>query len=137
MAEASQAVTDHPDAPSRRPQDCKTMSESLSVLCCSPEMADVHFTFPDSCVRLPAHRFALAIRSSVFKAMFFGSLPEEGQAITVTDVPPDIFTSLLRYFVVVYARLFLCASKFSKHLVTIKKTLIKDVRWSFIIFKLL
>lgn len=79
------------------PQECKTMTDSLSVLCCSPEMADIQFVFPESSIRLPAHRFALAIRSSVFKAMFFGSLPEQSDEIVVTDVPPDIFTSLLRY----------------------------------------
>ena len=79
------------------PQDCKTMIESLSLLCCSDDMSDVVFMFPmESNQRLPAHRFSLAVRSPVFKAMFFGGLPEKNREIAVTDVPSEIFTALLR-----------------------------------------
>jgi len=79
------------------PQDCKTMIESLSLLCCSDDMSDVVFMFPtESNQRLPAHKFALAIRSPVFEAMFFGGLQEKNREIAVTDVPSEIFTALLR-----------------------------------------
>ncbi|XP_052096983.1 BTB/POZ domain-containing protein 6-B-like [Mytilus californianus] len=80
------------------PQDCKSMNESLFVLCCSADMSDVVFTFPgESNQRLHAHKFALAVRSSVFKAMFFGNLPEKSPEIAVTDVSLEIFTALMRY----------------------------------------
>lgn len=67
----------------------------------SGEFADVEFMVVPE--RFPvarsfrAHRQFLAMRNEVFGAMFFGKLPEKGQVI-ITDIHPDGFACMLRYF---------------------------------------
>ena len=46
---------------------------------------------------LQAHKFLLALRSPVFKAMFFGPLAEQSSEILVPDVTPTAFKSMLNY----------------------------------------
>lgn len=46
---------------------------------------------------IPAHKYVLATGSSVFYAMFFGGLAENKSEITVPDVEPSAFLTMLRY----------------------------------------
>lgn len=61
-------------------------------------MADVHFLVgqPGNTQRIPAHKYVLAVGSSVFYAMFYGGLKSE-EEIQVPDVEPAAFLTLLRY----------------------------------------
>lgn len=45
--------------------------------------------------RIPAHKYVLAVGSSVFYAMFYGGLKSEDE-IQVPDVEPSAFLTLLR-----------------------------------------
>ena len=45
--------------------------------------------------RYPAHKYVLAVGSSVFYAMFYGGLPCE-EMVKVPDVEPQAFLTLLR-----------------------------------------
>lgn len=67
----------------------------------SGEFTDVEFlvlpeTFPVS-RSFRAHKQFLAMSNEVFAAMFFGNLPEKEQVI-ITDIHPDGFACMLRYF---------------------------------------
>ncbi|XP_047736582.1 BTB/POZ domain-containing protein 6-B isoform X2 [Hyalella azteca] len=61
-------------------------------------MADVHFVVgpQPNPTTFPAHRYVLAVGSSVFYAMFYGGLKTEEEVI-VPDVEPQAFLTLLRY----------------------------------------
>lgn len=80
----------------------ETIAESLSVMFNNNELSDVCFKFPNETVEekcvLKAHKLILAIRSPVFKAMFYGTLQETGQDVNIEDISYEIFQSLLRYF---------------------------------------
>uniref|UniRef100_A0A3Q2YUE2 BTB (POZ) domain containing 6b n=1 Tax=Hippocampus comes TaxID=109280 RepID=A0A3Q2YUE2_HIPCM len=62
-------------------------------------MADVHFIVgpPGDSQRVPAHKYVLAVGSSVFCAMFYGDLAEEEADIHIPDVEPAAFLILLKY----------------------------------------
>lgn len=79
----------------------ETIAESLSVMFNNNELSDVCFKFPNETVEekcvLKAHKLILAIRSPVFKAMFYGTLQETGQDVNIEDISYEIFQSLLRY----------------------------------------
>ena len=48
--------------------------------------------------RIPAHKYVLAVGSSVFYAMFYGGLKSE-EEVQVPDVEPAAFLTLLRYYI--------------------------------------
>lgn len=79
----------------------ETIAESLSVMFNDNELSDVCFKFPNETVEekcvLKAHKLILAIRSPVFKAMFYGTLQETGQDVNIEDISYEIFQALLRY----------------------------------------
>ncbi|KAM9477458.1 BTB/POZ domain-containing protein 6-A [Clarias gariepinus] len=62
-------------------------------------MADVHFIVgpPGATEKIPAHKYVLAVGSSVFSAMFYGDLAEENSEIQIPDVEPAAFLILLKY----------------------------------------
>lgn len=61
-------------------------------------MADVYFVIgQDNKIRIPAHKYVLAIGSSVFYAMFFGGLASNSDEIEIPDVEPVAFMVLLKY----------------------------------------
>lgn len=64
-------------------------------------MSDVHFLLgtkesTEGQVRVPAHKYVLATSSSVFFAMFYGSLAEKKEEIEIPDVEPSAFITMLR-----------------------------------------
>ncbi|XP_067660693.1 BTB/POZ domain-containing protein 6-like [Haliotis asinina] len=59
-------------------------------------LADVTFLVGEHRETIQAHKFILVSRSSVFHAMFCGSVPETGQVL-IPDVQKDNFTIFLRY----------------------------------------
>ncbi|XP_065311198.1 BTB/POZ domain-containing protein 6-B-like [Dermacentor albipictus] len=74
------------------------LSESLE----SGDLADVEFYvecghFPDQRETFKAHKMILALRSDVFKAMFYGDFAKEDR-IVITDLHPEGVRGLLRYF---------------------------------------
>ncbi|CAJ0939803.1 unnamed protein product [Ranitomeya imitator] len=62
-------------------------------------MADVHFIVGPvgACKKVPAHKYILAVGSSVFYAMFYGDLAEVKSEIHIPDVEPAAFLILLKY----------------------------------------
>ncbi|XP_061436296.1 BTB/POZ domain-containing protein 3-like [Lethenteron reissneri] len=76
-----------------------TIRERNAVMFNSEMMADVHFVVgpPGATKRIPAHKYVLAVGSSVFYAMFYGGLAESGHEVHIPDVEPTAFLALLRY----------------------------------------
>eukprot|EP00079_Xenopus_tropicalis_P038020 XP_017951791.1 PREDICTED: BTB/POZ domain-containing protein 6 isoform X1 [Xenopus tropicalis] len=62
-------------------------------------MADVHFIVgpAGASKKVPAHKYILAVGSSVFYAMFYGDLAEVKSEIHIPDVEPAAFLILLKY----------------------------------------
>ncbi|XP_002130943.2 BTB/POZ domain-containing protein 6-B [Ciona intestinalis] len=62
-------------------------------------LSDIHFIVGPlgASKRIPAHKYVLAIGSSVFFAMFNGDLAENKEEIHIPDVEPKAFLALLRY----------------------------------------
>ncbi|XP_034949560.1 BTB/POZ domain-containing protein 6-B-like [Chelonus insularis] len=46
---------------------------------------------------IEGHKLLLAMASPVFKAMFYGSIPETANSIPIPDVHPETFKTLLKY----------------------------------------
>lgn len=63
------------------------------------ELADVHFVFKigDETEEVPANKANLAILSPVFKAMFYGSLPED-RKVPIVDADAVAFKEFLQFF---------------------------------------
>ncbi|XP_038678034.1 BTB/POZ domain-containing protein 6-B isoform X2 [Scyliorhinus canicula] len=76
-----------------------TLRERNAMMYNNELMADVHFIVgsPGSTQRVPAHKYILAVGSSVFYAMFYGELAEEKSDIPIPDVEPAAFLILLKY----------------------------------------
>lgn len=55
------------------------------------------FSLSEQVQTIPAHKYVLATGSSVFYAMFFGGLAENKSEISVPDVEPTAFLTMLRY----------------------------------------
>jgi len=74
--------------------------ERNAAMCNNELMADIHFlvSFNGGPSKLyPAHKYVLAVGSSVFYAMFYGTLAETGDEIVVPDVEPEAFLKMLKY----------------------------------------
>ncbi|MCJ8731020.1 hypothetical protein PDJAM_G00191260 [Pangasius djambal] len=70
-----------------------------AVMFNNEHMADVHFIVgpPGAAQKVPAHKYVLAVGSSVFSAMFYGDLAEGDSEIQIPDVEPAAFLILLKY----------------------------------------
>lgn len=73
--------------------------EGCENLYLNDELADVHFVFKsdDKTEEVPANKANLAVLSPVFKAMFYGSLPEQGK-VPIVDADPVAFKEFLQFF---------------------------------------
>ncbi|XP_068198543.1 BTB/POZ domain-containing protein 6-B-like [Antennarius striatus] len=76
-----------------------TLRERNALMFNNEQMADVHFIVgpPGETQRVPAHKYVLAVGSSVFGAMFYGDLAEGQSEIHIPDVEPPAFLILLKY----------------------------------------
>lgn len=62
-------------------------------------MSDCHFMVgrPPKTERIPGHKYVLATGSSVFFAMFYGSLADENSKdVVIPEVEPAAFLNLLK-----------------------------------------
>ncbi|XP_072218184.1 BTB/POZ domain-containing protein 6-B-like [Leuresthes tenuis] len=76
-----------------------TLRERNALMFNNEQMADVHFIVgpPGETHTVPAHKYVLAVGSSVFGAMFYGDLAEGQSVIHIPDVEPVAFLILLKY----------------------------------------
>ena len=76
-----------------------SVRERNAVMYNNPLMADVCFTVgtAPNVQKIPAHKYVLAVGSSVFHAMFYGGLADHQDAVELPDVEPAAFQNLLRY----------------------------------------
>ncbi|KAM8913163.1 BTB/POZ domain-containing protein 6-B-like isoform 2-T3 [Spinachia spinachia] len=76
-----------------------TLRERNALMFNNELMADVHFIVGPlgGSQKVPAHKYVLAVGSSVFCAMFYGDLAEEDSEIHIPDVEPAAFLILLKY----------------------------------------
>ncbi|XP_052040850.1 BTB/POZ domain-containing protein 6 isoform X1 [Apodemus sylvaticus] len=76
-----------------------TLRERNALMFNNELMADVHFIVGalGAARRVPAHKYVLAVGSSVFYAMFYGDLAEVKSEIHIPDVEPAAFLVLLKY----------------------------------------
>ncbi|XP_055301252.1 BTB/POZ domain-containing protein 6-B-like [Sitodiplosis mosellana] len=74
-------------------------AESTAKLYLNEKFADVHFVFDvdGEIQKIPANKLILAVLSSVFEAMFFGSLPESKE-VKIVDASPGAFKEFLQFF---------------------------------------
>jgi len=74
------------------------LKERISFLYNNDTLSDVTFIVGRGCVKIPAHKFVLAIGSPVFDAMFNGplALKESETTVELPDVEPDAFFALLK-----------------------------------------
>lgn len=73
--------------------------ERSTMIYCSKKHADCSFQVgsDEESQVVTAHKLILAMSSSVFDTMFYGSLPEDQTPIIVPDIEPEIFEAMLRY----------------------------------------
>ncbi|XP_060079580.1 BTB/POZ domain-containing protein 6-like [Ylistrum balloti] len=79
-------------------QDSLTLLESMDYMLTNEVDCDISFKLGKTGSDIvSAHRFVLASRSSVFRAMLYGPLAEKGCSVEIPDVESDIFRCFLRY----------------------------------------
>ncbi|XP_033735167.1 BTB/POZ domain-containing protein 6-like [Pecten maximus] len=79
-------------------QDDLSLLESMDYMLTNEVDCDISFKLGKAGLDVvPAHKFVLASRSSVFRAMLYGPLAEKGCLVDIPDVESDIFKCFLRY----------------------------------------
>lgn len=74
-----------------------TVRERNALMFNNEILSDVHFLVGKDNVRIPGHKYVLAISSPVFFAMFYGRMAEPAGDVAITDSEVDCFTELLRF----------------------------------------
>ena len=74
-----------------------TVAERNKYMFNNPLLSDIKFSFPGNDTIIPAHKYVLAVSSSVFFAMFYGDFAETKDTIDIIDCDPDTFLSFLRF----------------------------------------
>ena len=74
-----------------------TVRERNELMFNNEILSDVHFLVGKDRVRIPGHKYVLAISSPVFFAMFYGRMAEPEGDVSVTDSEVDCFMELLRF----------------------------------------
>ena len=76
----------------------RTIAERSRHMFNNELMSDVHFLVGRSeKLRIPAHKYVMAISSPVFYAMFYGKMAERENEIKIGDSEANSFLELLRY----------------------------------------
>ncbi len=75
-------------------QSGKSLAQCNFHMLRNEDSCDVSFLVGKNQERVPAHRYVLISRSSVFHAMLTGHLPEKGEII-IPDAEVDTFVDLL------------------------------------------
>ena len=74
-----------------------TVRERNELMFNNEILSDVHFMVGKDKVRIPGHKYVLAISSPVFFAMFYGRMAEQGSDVAVSDSEVECFMELLRF----------------------------------------
>lgn len=74
-----------------------TVRERNALMFNNEILSDVHFLVGKDNVRIPGHKYVLAISSPVFFAMFYGRMAEPAGDVAITDSEVDCFMELLRF----------------------------------------
>ncbi|XP_063396004.1 BTB/POZ domain-containing protein 6-like [Mytilus trossulus] len=74
-----------------------TVTSCNSFMLQNKVACDITFTLGSESQEVVAHKYVLISRSPVFYAMFCGPVAESSDVISVPDIEPDIFQSLLSY----------------------------------------
>ena len=83
--------------------ELKSVRQRNAVMFNSELMADIHFIVGDENLHVPAHKYILSTGSSVFFAMFYGTLASSDSDIHIPDVEPRAFLNLLRLVYAIYS----------------------------------
>ena len=75
----------------------KTLLERNCYMFNNPLMSDISFTCGESDKKFDAHKYVLAISSSVFYAMFYEELPETNSVIHLRDTDEKSLEAFLRF----------------------------------------
>ena len=74
-----------------------SLNDTIGNLCLRKDMADVYFVIEkEDNKKLHAHKFILAARSPVFRAMFYGNMAETKKKIYIPDVSKKIMSEFIR-----------------------------------------
>lgn len=73
-----------------------TVLERNSFMFKNSLMSDIKFVFPNDTI-IPAHKYVLAISSSVFFSMFYSDETESRNTIEITDCDAAFFLNFLRF----------------------------------------
>ncbi|XP_067128346.1 BTB/POZ domain-containing protein 6-like [Centruroides vittatus] len=76
-----------------------SVEERVSYIMLSHDFSDISLIVgpPNYCKTFPAHKLILAMSSSVFAAMFYGALPQQGNEVEIPDTDPDSFQIFIRF----------------------------------------
>ena len=93
-----------------------TVKERFAFLFNNEILSDVHFVVGrgEEEQNIPAHKFVLAVGSSVFDAMFNGRLACQQQVINLPDVEPQAFLALLSFLYRLVVKLFMFYFQYGK-----------------------
>ena len=82
----------------------ETVRDRTAFLFNNSLLSDIKFVVTDSQdesnsrqVRIPAHKFVLAISSPVFEAMFYGQMAEKGEEVELPDTDSRALLGFLRF----------------------------------------
>ena len=75
----------------------RTVRERNELMFNNEILSDVHFLVGKDKVRIPGHKYVLAISSPVFFAMFYGRMAEPEGDVAVSDSEVESFMELLRF----------------------------------------
>lgn len=73
----------------------ETLTKTFASLIGNANLSDVTFLVENK--NIAGHRFLLAIRSSVFYAMFYGAAKTDEEVIVIDDIRFDVFETVLLY----------------------------------------
>lgn len=73
----------------------ESLTKTFGSLVGNDHLSDITFYVQDKFI--PAHRFPLAVRSSVFEAMFFGASKTREKVVALKECSADTFESILMY----------------------------------------